>query len=95
MTASSRASTAAKPSTVARPTSSRLAARLEYTDAPSMPMKTQTVTSIMFRTWVMVPPSGSEWICVERPQTSAVNRPALNPIAAIATNTRMGTILRP
>ena len=39
-----------KPATVARPTSWRSAARAEYTLAPSMPMKTHTVTSIVLLT---------------------------------------------
>ncbi len=51
-------------------------------------MNTQTVTSIMFRTWSRVLPSPAF-----SPQKSAVNRSALNPTAAIAMNVTMGTIL--
>jgi len=58
-----------------------------------MPMKTHTVTSIMLLTWVMVSPSGAPLICVVLPQKSAVNRPALNPTAAIAMKTTIGTTL--
>ena len=47
----------------------------------------------MFLTWVMVSPSGAPSICVLLPQKSAVNRPALNPTAAMAMNTRIGTTL--
>ena len=56
-----------------------------------MPMNTHTVTSIMFLTCVIVSPSGAPSICVVRPQKSAENSPALNPTAAMAMNTRIGT----
>jgi hypothetical protein len=53
-----------------------------------MPMKTHTVTSIMFLTWSMVPPRPAS-----APQKSVVNAPALKPTAAMAMNVRMGTTL--
>ena len=56
-----------------------------------MPMNTHTVTSIMFLTCVTVSPSGAPSICVALPQMSAENSPALNPTAAMAMKTRIGT----
>ena len=41
----------------------------------------------------MVSPSGAPSICAVLPQKSAVNSPALNPTAAMAMNTRIGTTL--
>src|SRR5450830_288898 len=67
-----------KPITVARPTSLRRFAREEYTLAPSIPMNTQTVTSIVVLTCVSIDPSFTS------PQKVKVNVSKLN---AIATNT--------
>lgn len=50
LTSTSSRSTPTKPITVALPTSLRFSARAEKMLAPSMPMNTQTVTSIMLRT---------------------------------------------
>ncbi|MNJ40585.1 hypothetical protein D3C77_354830 [compost metagenome] len=50
LTITSKASTPMKPITVALPTSERFCARPEYTLAPSIPMNTNTVTSIILRT---------------------------------------------
>ena len=47
MTSMKTASTLRNPITVARPTSSRLRANQEYTLAPSMPRKTNTVISMV------------------------------------------------
>ena len=45
-----------RPITVAVPTSFLLLARLEKTTAPSIPVNTQTVTSIVLFTWPNVSP---------------------------------------
>ena len=69
LTATSSASTNRKPASVARPTSTRRTAWAEYTLAPSTPMNTHTVTSIMPRTCSSTPPSAG----LARPHTSAPN----------------------
>ena len=73
---------------VARPTSWRLRARSEKTEAPSTPMNTQTVTSIMALTWVSVEPR-SLWV----PQKSAEKVPILKAVAPMMMKTIRGTIL--
>ncbi|MNP10680.1 hypothetical protein D3C76_1028370 [compost metagenome] len=78
-----------KPTTVARPTSLRFSARAEKMLAPSMPINTQTVTSIILRTWSMTVPSS----LLPAPQKSAVNTSALKAIAAMTMNNASGTIL--
>jgi hypothetical protein len=50
LTVSRRVRTERKPRIVALPTSARVLARSEKTEAPSTPMNTHTVTSIMFLT---------------------------------------------
>ena len=51
VTEAKMAKTLRNPSTVARPTSSRRLAWREYTLAPSTPRNTNTVASIVPRTW--------------------------------------------
>ena len=88
-TSTSKASTPRKPITVALPTSERFSARPEYTLAPSMPINTKTVTSIMLRTWsITLPRLG---VCV--PQKSRVKISALKATAVSTINITIGTIL--
>lgn len=88
-TSTSNARTPRKPITVARPTSARFCARAEYTLAPSIPMNTNTVTSIMCRTWsITLPRSG-----LIAPQISRVNTSALKATAARTMNINSGTTL--
>lgn len=78
-----------KPITVALPTSERFSAREEKMLAPSMPMNTQTVTSIMLRTWfITLPRSG-----LLLPQMSAVKMSSLKANRQIRMNRNSGTIL--
>ena len=77
----------AKPITVARPTSSRRRARAEYTLAPSMPMKTHTVTSIVLRTWSSSEPSAGA------PQNSNVKVFTWKAIATSIMKSSNGTTL--
>ena len=87
-TSTSNASTPRKPITVALPTSERFSALPEYTLAPSIPMNTNTVTSIMLRTWsITLPRSG-----VPLPHRSRVKMSALKATAAITINMTIGTI---
>ena len=76
-----------KPSTVARPTSSRRCARAEYTLAPSMPMKTHTVTSIVLLTWSSTEPSWAS------PQKSSLKVSIWKAIATSAMNSSSGSSL--
>ena len=88
LTITNSASTPIKPMTVALPTSERFSARPEYTLAPSMPINTNTVTSIMLRTWsITLPRLGVSW-----PQKSVVKISALNATPANTINITMGTI---
>ncbi|MNU78502.1 hypothetical protein D3C71_680930 [compost metagenome] len=57
--------------------------------APSMPMNTHTVTSIMFRTWFITLPRSGFF----RPQMSAVKMSSLKANTAIKMNSTSGTIL--
>ncbi len=75
--------------TVARPTSLRRSARAENTLAPSIPMNTHTVTSIMLRTCCITLPSSG----LPRPQKSAVNTSRRKATAVITMNRSNGTIL--
>ena len=82
-------STVIKPITVALPTSLRFSARDEKMLAPSMPINTQTVTSIMLRTWFITLPRSGFFT----PQMSAVKMSSLNANNAISTNSSSGTTL--
>lgn len=88
LTSTSASSTPTKPITVARPTSLRFSARAEKMLAPSMPMNTQTVTSIMLRTWFITEPSDG----FARPQMSVRNTSSLNAKKPIRMKTTSGTI---
>ena len=68
LTSTNSSNTPIKPTTVALPTSERFAARAEKMLAPSMPINTQTVTSIMLRAWSITLPSSG----LLAPQKSAV-----------------------
>ena len=88
-TSTSNSSTVIKPITVARPTSERFSAREEKMLAPSIPMNTHTVTSIMLRTWsITLPRSG-----FFTPQMSLVKMSSLNAKRAIRINSTSGTTL--
>ncbi|MNQ97126.1 hypothetical protein D3C85_1127580 [compost metagenome] len=88
-TSTRNSSTVMKPITVALPTSLRFSARAEKMLAPSMPMNTHTVTSIILRTWsITLPRSG-----FFRPQMSAVKMSSLKANNAINMNSSSGTIL--
>ncbi|MCY1535903.1 hypothetical protein D9M68_713290 [compost metagenome] len=89
LTSTSSRSTPMKPTTVALPTSLRFSARAEKMLAPSMPMNTQTVTSIMLRTWFITVPRS----LLPAPQKSAVNTSSLKATAQITMNSASGTIL--
>ena len=89
LTLTINASVNRKPSKVARPTSTRRSARAEHTLAPSTPMNTHTVTSIMLRTWsVTLPSAGLAW-----PQMSCVNTSVRNASPTSSTNSASGTSL--
>ncbi|MDT4871486.1 hypothetical protein FQZ97_1066170 [compost metagenome] len=88
-TSTSNSSTMTKPRTVALPTSLRFSARAEKMLAPSMPMNTHTVTSIILRTWSITVPRS----LLPAPQKSAVNTSILKATAAITMNRASGTIL--
>ncbi|MCY1432331.1 hypothetical protein D9M71_483240 [compost metagenome] len=89
LTSTSSASTPRKPMTVALPTSDRRWARPEYTLAPSMPMNTNTVTSIMLRTCSSTLPNCG----LLKPQISRVKISARKANAAITTKISKGTTL--
>ncbi len=89
LTRTSSRSTPTKPITVALPTSLRFSARAEKMLAPSMPMNTQTVTSIMLRTWSITLPRS----LLPRPQKSLVNTSSLKAMAAMMMNSASGSIL--
>ena len=73
---------------VARPTSRRSRARSEKTEAPSTPMNTQTVTSIMALIW-----SSAEPRPLLVPQKSAEKVLALKAMIPIRMKTTRGTTL--
>lgn len=89
LTSISSASTPRKPITVALPTSRRRSARDEYTLAPSMPMNTNTVTSIMLRTCSSTPPNCG----LLRPQMSRVKMSRSKARPTMTMNSRIGTSL--
>ena len=89
VTSAKTLSTLRNPMTVARPTSSRLRAILEYTLAPSMPRKTNTVISIVPVVWS----HNDENEYSSPPQKFPVKTSALNAMAAMTMKTRMGTTL--
>jgi hypothetical protein len=78
-----------KPVTVAKPTSARVLAYREYTLAPSTPINTNTVTSIVLRTWLKTSPA----LYPPPPQKLARNSSESNASAMNTTNTMIGTIL--
>ncbi|MCY1366972.1 hypothetical protein D9M69_538840 [compost metagenome] len=88
-TSTSSSSTMTKPRTVALPTSERFSARAEKMLAPSMPMNTQTVTSIMLRTWFITLPSSMFF----EPQMSAVKMSSLKANRQMRMNRNSGTTL--
>ncbi|MNG01799.1 hypothetical protein D3C84_847930 [compost metagenome] len=88
-TSTRNSSTVMKPITVALPTSERFSARAEKMLAPSIPMNTQTVTSIMLRTWFITLPRSGFMV----PQMSAVKMSSLNANTAIRMNSASGTTL--
>ena len=74
------------PNTVARPTSDRVCACFEYTDAPSIPINAHTVNSMMPCTCSITDKP------LDSPQKSMVNVSMLNPKNATnTTNARIGT----
>ncbi|MNN55121.1 hypothetical protein D3C81_1699810 [compost metagenome] len=87
-TSTSSNSTMMKPRMVALPTSERFSARAEKMLAPSIPMNTQTVTSIMLRTWFITLPS-SGFI---EPQMSWLKMSSLKANRQIRMNRNSGTI---
>lgn len=89
LTSTRNSNTVMKPMTVALPTSERFSARDEKMLAPSMPMNTHTVTSIMLRTWFITLPSSG----VPTAQMSAVKMSSLKANRQISANSTSGTTL--
>ena len=74
---------------MALPTSCRRLAYREYTLAPSMPRKTNTVTSMVARTW----PNRALAVFGSPPQKFALNTCAFSAKISTTTKVRIGTIL--
>ncbi|MCY1176095.1 hypothetical protein D9M73_163560 [compost metagenome] len=88
LTSTRNSSTVMKPMTVALPTSVRFSARAEKMLAPSMPMNTHTVTSIMLRTWFITLPRSGFMV----PQMSWLKMSSLKANRQIRMNRNSGTI---
>ena len=78
-----------KPSTVAVAMSLRRSARAEKTLAPSMPMKTHSVTSMVLLTWPMIEPR----LALPSPLKSAEKTSILKATATMPMNSTIGAIL--